>query len=174
MRTDRFWTALAAAALVGWIISVLLCNWTFYTGIVNYEVLYRNVAACWDRALLLGTWDRLRILAIRLLEMAGVAAVARCQFRKAGSFLVLFFIGFGGGMFLSLLVWSRGIVGVLLFLGAGFPQNLCYLLCIILLLSKGCTRSMPSKERFFCVTVFLFASGILLELYVNPLLVRLF
>lgn len=174
MRTDRFWTALAAAALVGWIVSVLLCNWTFYTGIVNYEVLYQRVAACWDRALLLEKWERLRILAVRLLEMAGVAAVSRCRVRKAGSFLILFLVGFCGGMSLSLLVWSRGILGALLFLGAGFPQDLCYLLCIVLLLSKGCTRSMPSKERFFCATVFLLAAGILLELYVNPLLVRLF
>ena len=85
MRTDRFIITLAAAVFAGWLFAVLLCNGVFYKDIVNYEVLYGEMADYWSRVSLRGRADRVFLLVARFLEMAAVFAVTRCRFRKTGS-----------------------------------------------------------------------------------------
>ncbi|HBM46689.1 MULTISPECIES: hypothetical protein [unclassified Clostridium] len=172
MRTDRFIITLAAAVFAGWLFAVLLCNGVFYKDIVNYEVLYGEMADYWSRVSLRGRADRVFLLVARFLEMAAVFAVTRCRFRKTGSLLLGILTGFYIGSNLSLFVWGRGIMGGVLFLVAGFPQDLAYLSCLFLLLFAGGSERPVQKDRLICITLFLLAAGIWLELYVNPLLLK--
>ena len=66
------------------------------------------------------------------------------------------------------------MAGGFLFLAAGFPQDLAYLPCLFLLLVSGRSDRTMQKDRFFCIILFLLAGGIWMELYVSPLIVKLF
>lgn len=174
MRLERSVSVLAAAVLAGWLMAVLLCNALFYRNIVNYEVLYQGVADSWAKASERSRTDRISLLAVRVLQAAFVYGITRCRLRRAGSLFLGIAAGFGGGVLLSLLVWSRGMAGGFLFLAAGFPQDLAYLPCLFLLLVSGRSDRTVQKDRFFCIILFLLAGGIWLELYASPLIVKLF
>ena len=174
MRTERWGKMLLAAALAGWLCAVLLCNGLSYRNIVNYEVLYHGAADSWSRAISRGRAGRIGLLALRLLELAVVFGVTRSRVRRAGSLFLGAAAGFSGGMFCCLMVWSRGAAGGLLFLAAGFPQDLAYLPCLFLLLISGISERTVQKDRLFCVILFLTAAGIWMELYVSPLILKLF
>ncbi len=174
MRTERWEKILAVAILAGWLGAVLLCNGLFYRSIVNYEVLYQGTADAWARAAARGRAGRISLLAVRLLEAAAVFGITRSHFRRVGSLLLGAAAGFSGGMFCSLMVWSRGAVGGILFLAAGFPQDLAYLACCFLLLVSGISDRPVQKDRLFCVVLLLIAAGIWLELYISPLILKLF
>ncbi len=174
MRLERSVSVLAAAVLAGWLFAVLLCNGLFYRDIVNYEVLYQGVADCWAKVPGRSRAGRISLLLVRVLQVATVYGVTHCRIRRAGSLFLGTAIGFCGGVFFSLLVWSRGMAGGFLFLAAGFPQDLAYLPCLFLLLVSGRSDRTVQKDRFFCIILFLLAGGIWMELYVSPLIVKLF
>lgn len=174
MRLERSVTVLAAAVLAGWLMAVLLCNGLFYRDIVNYEVLYQGVADCWTKASERSRTGRISLLAVRVLQAAAVYGITRCRLRRAGSMFLGIAAGFCGGVFLSLLVWSRGVSGGLVFLASGFPQDLAYLPCLFMLLIRGRLERPVQKERLFCITIFLLAAGIWMELYISPLILKLF
>lgn len=174
MRLERSVTVLAAAVLVGWLLAVLLCNGLFYRNIVNYEVLYQGMADCWAKVSERSRTGRISLLLVRGLQAAAVYGMTRCRLRRQGSLFLGAVIGFCGGLFLSLLVWSRGVSGGLLFLASGFPQDLAYLPGLFLLLIRGMSERPVQKERLFCITVFFLAAGIWMELYISPLILKLF
>lgn len=174
MRLERSITVLAAAVLAGWLLAVLLCNGLFYRDIVNYEVLYQGMAGCWAKSSERGRTGQISLLALRVLQAAAVYGIMRCRIRRAGSLFLGIAAGFCGGVLLSLLVWSRGVSGGLLFLACGFPQDLAYLPCLFLLLIRGRSDRPVQKEHLFCITVFLLAAGIWMELYISPLILKLF
>ena len=174
MRLERSITVLAAAVLAGWLLAVLLCNGLFYRNIVNYEILYHGMADCWAQAAVRSRTGKICLLAVRVLQVAAVACITCSRLRRTGSLFLGTAIGFCGGVFFSLLVWSCGMAGGFLFLAAGFPQNLAYLPCLFLLLVSGRSDRTVQKDRFFCIILFLLAGGIWMELYVSPLIVKLF
>ena len=174
MRLDRSVFALAAAGCFGWLSAVLLCNWLFYAGIINYGILYEGTVRYWAEMSERGKWDRIRLLAVRMAEMGAVFTVTRFRFRRAGSLFAGVAAGFAGGSFFTLLVWSRGVSGAFVFLASGFPQNLAYLPCLFLLLIAGVSERSAKKERLITITSVLLAAGIWLELCLNSLIVKLF
>lgn len=127
MRLERSITVLAAAVLAGWLLAVLLCNGLFYRNIVNYEILYHGMAECWAQAAVRSRTGKICLLAVRVLQVAAVACITCSRLRRTGSLFLGTAIGFCGGVFFSLLVWSCGMAGGFLFLAAGFPQDLAYL-----------------------------------------------
>ena len=164
MRLERSITVLAAAVLAGWLLAVLLCNGLFYRNIVNYEILYHGMAECWAQAAVRSRTGKICLLAVRVLQVAAVACITCSRLRRTGSL----FLG------TAILVWSCGMAGGFLFLAAGFPQDLAYLPCLFLLLVSGRSDRTVQKDRFFCIILFLLAGGIWMELYVSPLIVKLF
>lgn len=158
MRLERSITALAAAVLAGWLLAVLLCNGLFYRNIVNYEILYHGMAECWAQAAVRSRTRKICLLAVRVLQVAAVACITCSRLRRTGSLFLGTAIGFCGGVFFSLLVWSRGMAGGFLFLAAGFPQDLAYLPCLFLLLVSGQDRTGLCKRTGF-LHHFVFAGG---------------
>lgn len=158
MRLERSITVLAAAVLAGWLLAVLLCNGLFYRNIVNYEILYHGMAECWAQAAVRSRTGKICLLAVRVLQVAAVACITCSRLRRTGSLFLGTAIGFCGGVFFSLLVWSCGMAGGFLFLAAGFPQDLAYLPCLFLLLVSGRSDRTVQKDRFF-LHHFVFAGG---------------
>ena len=156
MRLERSITVLAAAVLAGWLLAVLLCNGLFYRNIVNYEILYHGMAECWAQAAVRSRTGKICLLAVRVLQVAAVACITCSRLRRTGSLFLGTAIGFCGGVFFSLLVWSCGMAGGFLFLAAGFPQDLAYLPCLFLLLVSG--RSDRAEGPVF-LHHFVFAGG---------------
>lgn len=159
MRLERSITVLAAAVLAGWLLAVLLCNGLFYRNIVNYEILYHGMAECWAQAAVRSRTGKICLLAVRVLQVAAVACITCSRLRRTGSLFLGTAIGFCGGVFFSLLVWSRGMAGGFLFLAAGFPQNLAYLPCLFLLLVSGRSDRTVQKDRFFASFCFCWRGG---------------
>ena len=120
MRLERSITVLAAAVLAGWLLAVLLCNGLFYRNIVNYEILYHGMAECWAQAAVRSRTGKICLLAVRVLQVAAVACITCSRLRRTGSLFLGTAIGFCGGVFFSLLVWSCGMAGGFLFLAACF------------------------------------------------------
>ena len=111
MRLERSITAVAAAVLAGWLLAVVLCNGLFYRNIVNYEILYHGMAECWAQADVRSRTRKICLLAVRVLQVAAVACITCSRLRRTGSLFLGTAIGFCGGVFFSLLVWSRGMAG---------------------------------------------------------------
>lgn len=174
MRTERRIIILMAAIMAGWLCAVLMCNGLFYKNIVNYEVLYQGVAECWERSAERGRMARISLLVFRILEMSVIFVLTVSRFRRAASLFLGSAAGFSGGIFFSLLIWSCGVSGGLVFLAAGFPQNLAYLPCMFLLWMNGISDRMLQKDRLLCLILFLTAIGIWLELMISPLILKLF
>lgn len=129
MRLERSITALAAAVLAGWLLAVLLCNGVFYRNIVNYEILYHGMAECWAQAAVRSRTRKICLLAVRVLQVAAVACITCSRLRRTGSLFLGTAIGFCGGVFFSLLVWSRGMAGGFLFLAALVSLRI-WLICL--------------------------------------------
>ncbi len=172
MRLERSITVLAAAVLAGWLLAVLLCNGLFYRNIVNYEILYHGMAECWAQAAVRSRTGKICLLAVRVLQVAAVACITCSRLRRTGSLFLGTAIGFCGGVFFSLLVWSCGMAGGFCFWR---PVSLrIWLIC----LACSCFWSVEDRTGLcrrtgFCIILFC-CRGIWMELYVSPLSVKLF
>lgn len=115
------------------------------------------------------------LLRLRLMPVIALAVLSFTRFRKAAAVAFLIWTGFTGGIALSFAADGLGLKGSLLCAVSVLPQFLFYVpACVILLwycLSAPRTRWNRQKTVFLIATM---AAGILLELYVNPVLVREF
>ena len=155
MRLERSITVLAAAVLAGWLLAVLLCNGLFYRNIVNYEILYHGMAECWAQAAVRSRTGKICLLAVRVLQVAAVACITCSRLRRTGSLFLGTAIGFCGGVFFSLLVWS-----------CGMPQQVSFqepVLCNTdypaLPHQNGCRHNLLR----ICLPVFLFLHNLLVQ-----------
>lgn len=90
--------------------------------------------------------------------------------------------GLCAGAVLSGAVLIYGIAGLLLFLAAIFPQYIFYILIFLQLITKyelrlrtrhGRALQLSDEIGFLLVAAVLFLAGVLLEAYLNPVILRL-
>lgn len=115
------------------------------------------------------------LLRLRLMPVIALAVSSFTRLRKAAAIFFLMWTGFTGGIALSLSADALGLKGSLLCAVSVLPQFLFYVpACVILLwycLSAPRTQWNRQKTVFLVITM---TVGILLELYINPALVREF
>lgn len=117
-------------------------------------------------------WYLLRVRALPFLVLAGLSFT---KVRKVSAVLFLIWTGISGGIFISMAVLNLGIRGSLLCITGLFPQFLFYIPAYLMLLRHCCTFPQSQWNRQKTVFVSLMMSvGILLELYVNPVIVKAF
>ena len=96
--------------------------------------------------------------------------------------LAALWYGFCAGAVLSGAVLLYGIGGLLLFLAAILPQYVFYVLIFLQLVSKydlksrvrhGQAFSLSQEIGFLLVAAVLFLTGVLLEAYLNPIILRM-
>lgn len=112
---------------------------------------------------------------VRLLPAAVLAASASTKFRKGAALGCIVWTGFSCGIILAAAVMKMGVKGIVLCLISMLPQCICYVIAFIMLLwflyFYPQVRWNVSKTICFCVFMLL---GIVLECYVNPVIVKLF
>lgn len=112
----------------------------------------------------------LRLLPVMLLFAAGCT-----KLRKAAALAYIVWTGFSSGMILVTAVMKMGVKGIILCLLCLLPQFVCYVAAYLMLLwflfAYPAVRWNVSKT--VCFALFML-TGILLECYVNPVIVKMF
>ena len=115
------------------------------------------------------------LLRLRIVPLILLAAASLTRLRKAAAMLFLVWTGFTGGVAVSSAADGLGLKGSLLCAVSLLPQFLFYIPAFVILLwyclSAPRTQWNRQKTMFVLAAV---AAGILLELYINPGLVRAF
>ncbi|HJA11903.1 MAG TPA: stage II sporulation protein M [Candidatus Mediterraneibacter merdipullorum] len=116
----------------------------------------------------------LYLLRTRAVPLAALSALSFTRAGRAAAVLFLLWTGFSGGMLVSLAAESLGIRGSLLCLAGLFPQFLFYIPAFLMVLKYCLAAPRADWNRQKTVFVILCISiGIILELYVNPVLLDL-
>lgn len=117
-------------------------------------------------------WYLLRFRALPLLVLAGLSFT---KARKPAAMLFLLWTGFSGGLLISAAVLSMGIKGSIFCLAGLFPQFILYIPAFLILLWYCIAAPADQWNRQKTIFIFLAMSlGIILEIYVNPVVIRLF
>ena len=117
-------------------------------------------------------WYLLRLRAVPFLALAGLSFT---KARKISAVLFLVWTGISAGILISSAVLNMGIKGSLLCIVGLFPQFLLYIPAYVVLLWYCYTAPQTHWNRQKTVFVSLtMAVGIILEMYVNPILVKAF
>ncbi len=117
-------------------------------------------------------WYLLRLRAVPFLALAGLSFT---KAGKASAVLFLVWTGISGGILISTAVLNLGIKGSLLCIVGLFPQFLLYIPAYVVLLWYCYTVPQTHWNRQKTVFVSLtMAVGMILEMYVNPILVKAF
>lgn len=115
------------------------------------------------------------IIQVRLLPFAVLAILGCTRFKKPAVLLCLLWTGFSTGMLAVASVMHLGLKGILLCVAGMLPHFIFYILAYTVLLwyfyNYPNTRWNPSKTLFVAVT---FAIGIILESYINPVVLKAF
>lgn len=110
---------------------------------------------------------------VRLFPFLVLAGLSLTKARKVSAVLFLVWTGISGGVLISLAVGSMGIKGSILCMTGLFPQFLFYVPAYLVLIWYAYTYPASHWNRQKTVFVsFMMAAGVILELYVNPLLVQ--
>lgn len=128
------------------------------------------------------------ILQKRIMPMVIVWVLGVTALGQAAVIGVLAWVGFSGGMLVSMAVMQFGFKGLLLCLGGLFPQYLIYVPAVFLLLHKVYAMSksyarekaeagagqllLPYALSLIFILLFLLL-GVILESYVNPSILKL-
>lgn len=112
---------------------------------------------------------------LRILPAMLLFALGCTRFRKAAALFYIAWTGFSSGMVLVTAVMKMGVKGIILCLLCLIPQIICYIAGYLMLLwflfSYPSVRWNMSKTM--CFSLFML-TGILLECYVNPVIVKMF
>lgn len=117
-------------------------------------------------------WYLLRLRAVPILALAGLSFT---KAGKAAAVLFLIWTGISAGILISAAVLNMGIKGSILCLVGLFPQFLLYIPAYVVLLWYCYTVPQTHWNRQKTIFVSLAMSvGIILEMYVNPIIVKAF
>lgn len=113
------------------------------------------------------------VLRVRLAPLCAVALLAMTKLRRASAVFFLVWTGFTAGVAVSSAVAGLGLKGCLLCAAALIPQFLFYVPAYVILLRYclGAPQVRWNRQKSIGVAL-MTAAGIILEIYVNPSLVR--
>ena len=113
------------------------------------------------------------VVKARTIILATMCILGCCRWKKCFAILCLTICGFFAGMMSVVAVMQLGIMGILLCVAAIFPQGLFYVMgySILFLYWFRYPESRWNRAKLLFVSI-MFLSGIVLEVYVNPILVK--
>lgn len=162
---------------IGILFATVAANRLFSSGLINYQVLYEAIVQGWQRSASEGMWQDIRILLLRLAELAAVGVIcqrAERYRRQTGIYLLLFYLGATVGVSVVLMTWCRGAWGIVCYIASCMPHDLFYLgawgIMILRVREGGNIRS----GKFWGVVLLLFLAGLFSEICLNPVFSFLF
>ena len=115
------------------------------------------------------------LLQVRLIPFLVMLGAAFTKFRKGAAVLFLIWTGFSAGLLFSMAVLGMGVKGSILCVIGMLPQFLFYIPAyLIVLWSAYCYPRMQWNVQKSLVSGGMLLIGLILELYVNPVLVGAF
>lgn len=162
-----FWLA------AGWLLGAAGVNRLFVSGLINGQALYRMVTDGWMGAMEGQRAAVFRIAAVRTAQTAAVAGICRSRMHNLGIPVLLVLAGLSGSAALVVFTWCRGLEGLWWFLISGFPHQLFYLVAWGLLVYRYGYGLSARRGRFWSAVISLTAGGMLAEIRLNPLFLRL-
>lgn len=115
------------------------------------------------------------VLKLRAMPVIVLGALGCTRIRKGAAAAFLLWTGFSGGIMLTAAVMKMGVKGIILCLIGLTPQFIFYVAAFLILLwflfSYPQTRWNLSKTTMFGLLMII---GIILECYINPVLMKLF
>ncbi len=115
------------------------------------------------------------LIRLRLFPFLALFGLSCTKARKISAVLFLMWTGMSGGILISTAVLSLGIKGSMLCIVGIFPQFIFYIPAFLVLLWYCCSYPQTRWNRQKTVfVVLMLALGMILEMYVNPVLVRAF
>lgn len=113
------------------------------------------------------------LIRLRAVPFIALGFFSFTRLRKAAAVLFLIWAGISGGILVSAAASELGIKGCLLCVTALFPQFLFYIPAFLVLLWYCCSVPQSRWNRQKTVfTVLMMSLGLILELYVNPIIVK--
>lgn len=115
------------------------------------------------------------LLRVRVFPFFVLAGLSLTKAKKAAAVLFLVWAGISGGILISLAAAEMGIKGSLLCIIGILPQFLFYIPAYLVLLwyAYAYPASQWNRQKTIFVS-FMMGAGLILEVYVNPMLVRAF
>ena len=162
-----FWLA------AGWLLGAAGVNRLFVSGLINGQALYRMVTDGWMGAMEGQRAAVFRIAAVRTAQTAAAAGICRSRMHNLGIPVLLVLAGLSGSAALVVFTWCRGLEGLWWFLISGFPHQLFYLAAWGLLIYRYGYGLSARRGRFWSAVISLTAGGLLAEIRLNPLFLRL-
>ena len=115
------------------------------------------------------------LLQVRLIPFLVMLGAAFTKFRKGAAVLFLIWTGFSAGLLFSMAVLGMGVKGSILCVIGMLPQFLFYIPAyLIVLWYADCYPRMQWNVQKSLVSGGMLLIGLILELYVNPVLVGAF
>lgn len=117
----------------------------------------------------------LYLLRLRVLPLLALSVLSFTKARRAAAVLFLFWTGLSGGILISSATAGLGIRGSLLCVTALFPQFILYIPAYLILLwyCYEAPRNQWNRQKTIFI-ILAVSTGIILEAYVNPVLVKAF
>lgn len=122
------------------------------------------------------------LMRVRLLPVLAIWICLFSPYGVEGLCVAALWYGLCSGAVLSGAVLIYGIGGLLLFLAAIFPQYIFYILIFLQMINKyelkartrhGQALKLSEEIGFLLVIAVLFLAGVLLEAYLNPIILRM-
>ncbi|MGN0158110.1 MAG: hypothetical protein ACI39W_03065 [Brotaphodocola sp.] len=168
MRKIRLSEKVFLCFIIGIIVGMVLCNQMFASGLVSYAVLYEHLQRGWIYAVEGNRSFPWKIVSIRVAETAALIFLAKSRMKRSLIFLFSVWTGICASALLTIITWSRGMTGFLYFMGCISPHMAFYLASWTALILRYRSPYEVKKGRFWSAVFFLAASGLVLEILVNP------
>lgn len=166
---------LSALFLPGFLIGIIYANIVVKKYLASPDIFSDYFFRQYTSAQIV-VWEYFIYLArVRILPFLLVTGLAFTKIRKISSAAAVLWAGFSAGMLLTLASVSIGIKGILLCIVGIFPQFLFYVPAYVVVLFHGMAypRSRWNSQKTVFI-VGMLVIGILMEMYVNPVLMKAF
>ena len=158
---------------VGFFIGIIYENVISKGNVMFSELFLRSNLERYLQTNVIGEKYLWYVVKARVIILATVCILGYCRWKKFFAILCLTICGFFVGMMSVAAVMQLGIMGIPLCMAAIFPQGVFYVLgySILFLYWFRYPEIRWNRAKFMFVSI-MFLSGIVLEAYVNPILVK--
>ncbi len=175
MKTLHSKRQLAALFMPGFILGIVYVNFLVKKYPSNPEIFGDRFFSVYQNTEIIAGEFIFYLIRVRIIPFLLLLSLVFTHVRKISAALYTAWTGFSCGMMLTVAVLEKGILGCIFCLAAIFPQFLCYVPAYFIVIWYGYT--FPKNRWNIQKTIFVLISmiaGILLELYVNPVILKTF
>lgn len=152
---------------IGIFISVCVCNRLFASGVIHSSALYEVFLTKYRKKAVSSEVAR-KILILRAAEACGVGYFLQGRRKELFLRILPFLFGAVSAGRLVFLTWSRGFMGMFVFLLLWMPHEICFLALWILFIVRAVSPYEIRPREYYAALIVLFCTGCLMEILIHP------